>query len=170
MPESNKFGSYDAGDIAIFLVETNSFVLHRHRFTKTILQNFIPKRGGHTRNFVTSATTPKNLSAKLFESLNEKFFNNIGLQSMYFATCNGLIDIRDFFNIQHVFGQRPFTQKIFQLVRIETFIDDAVQSLNNFRVVAVTNCLNEQFAQRLVVERNFAENVKNFSTERSPFV
>ena len=157
MPGRDQFNGVVV-DGAIFFVETNERAARNVR-------GFGSDGARDVTDLETTGSARIKRSVESFERGLEKILDEIRLEFQRIDARHGLFDAGDGGRVESVFGQGALTEQLTNFCRVERFIHEVVQSIGGNGIVAVTDRLDDQLAQRLIVERNFAENVKDLAAE-----
>ena len=87
------------------------------------------------------------------------------LKSSRFGALHILANLNDVRNVHNAFGKSALFEKRSQFAAIEGRVDRLEEFCANLGVGAVAHRLDEQFAQRFIVEGRLAKNVENLELD-----
>ena len=102
---------------------------------------------------------------KLAECREEEALDEVRLKSARLHALHVGTDRRDAVYVHRVLGQRVFVQQLLQLCAVEAGVDDLIQPITHLLLVPVANRLDEEVAQRSVLEGEFAEHVEHLAMQ-----
>ena len=165
MPRTDEHRWCLSRHITIGFVETDALVFLQYGFTKADDHISIAHGNWHKCDLVAAFFTRAHTSADALESFREESLDKMRLQFMCFATLHILADLHDLADIHGIFCERVFFDQGAQLIFVKGMIHDLVQSRTHGRIVAIAYSLDEQIAQRTIVEGHLAKDIKNLSAQ-----
>ena len=130
-------------------------------------RNLIAERARDVSDLETTVAARIERAAEHFESGLEKVLDGIGLELDGEVAIHVLNDAGDGFAVESIFSQGALVEESADVLSVEGLMHDERQALC---LVGVTDGVEDEFAQGLVVERNFAEDVEDLAAEGLAFV
>ena len=154
-----------SGQVGEFFIKADPFVAVHDRFTGANLHISVAQGKGDVGDLVTTLLPGAQFAANSCESFEKESLDEIWLKLVGFHAFHLFTDRHDFMDIHAVFGEGMVFDQLTNRFRIKGFIDDLVQSLSDFGVVAITDGFDEQVAERFVVEGDVAKHIKDLAIE-----
>ena len=146
----------------------DALVPRQNGLTETDDSVSIAYRRWDVSDFKTAGFTLFGGTPELFESFVKERFDVMGLQAACFGTLHVFTDALHSADVHRVLGQHTLFKQGLKVFAIECGIEHRSQESLGFRLFPIANGLDQQRAQRLPFELQFAQHVKNLTPERLP--
>jgi hypothetical protein len=90
----------------------------------------------------------------------------MGLKPARLGPLHLLADAEDARGVHRILRERALFEQLAQRVLIKGVLDDFGEASTDFRLIAVTDCVDQQFPKRAAFELHLAEHVEDLATER----
>ena len=142
-------------------------IARQHGFADTNEAVTVAHRRRHMSDFVASRLPLLGVAAKHLKGFVEKRFDVVRLQATSVSAFHVCTDALHFACVHGIVGQRPFVEQSLQVTAVESGIEHCAEERLDFWSLAVTDSLDQEFAQRFAFELEPAEHIEDLAAYTS---
>ena len=155
----------DRGPGDLGLVEADALVAREHRRASADLAVALAQRARHAGDLEAAGLAPVDAPAQVLEGLAEEALDVVGLEALGVCPLHLLADRLDPTEREGLLGQRAALEQVQEVGVAGRVVDHLQEARLDLGLLAVADCLDQQVAQRLLLEQ-LAEDAVDPAAER----
>src|SRR5215831_12129732 len=156
MPWAHKGGERltQWGDQILF--ECDSFIARKHGVAHTNLAVAIADRCRHVGYFIAARLPLTHCAAETLERFEEERLDVVRLEATRLSALHLLAYTGHAAGVHGVMGQRPLLDQPFEVLPVHSVLYCACEPCTDFRLIPISDGLDQKLAQRLTFKFKFA--------------